>query len=319
MSRAKANIATQLIEYMNREQNTCSQLRACKKFRKPQSYMVVCLERDLIAGRHQYANVRADAPAPVFASKISKEAFTMDRASASMKFDELVSTSSTPAWWSPGVGNMTVPCADLGMLLWAHQHGCTGELDQCWHGEVAELSHHLALSFPRDGAPQERDWFLALTFFPKSAVLMWPLKVHRAVGDNRSYFEPALDLAKPILRPLLGIGSGEVTAAMVEWRSWLWQCRHIPLAAAQLKPAVRLFMGALGEQSLARVATRAAWWSMGRLSIIHFEKELGVGIEPGMGLFEVLWATAKHVLSCSDAEALSDPRSRRCGASIGSL
>ena len=51
-------------------------------------------------------------------------------------------------------------------------------------------------------------------------------------------FKPPTDLLKPVVLPIMSINASLVNAALVLWKSWLWQC-HNADSRSKLKPGVR--------------------------------------------------------------------------------
>lgn len=70
---------------------------------------------------------------------------------------------------------MTVPCGDLEIDKEAPRTGRRGILFDCCAGQLATLTHRIALQLPRQDVSGECEWASPLRHLSKSEVLRWPL------------------------------------------------------------------------------------------------------------------------------------------------
>lgn len=299
--RSCLNIQSQIIEDFNGDQKNNSQLKACRRYRKATTCMGVCLSKDIISSRHRFAGLPLTTLVPTFDAKLPNDAFKVDRSKESMDFGGIVGARS-PTWWSPGASNVTVPCADLGLLRWAQDHNQMDCLGQAWLGEVASVSHRLLIGYPLAGKPNEYEYFLGVHYFPKSAVALWPMDLIKAVGSPYTCCIPRKDVDAPVLRPILSMDGFRV--ATLEFKSWLRQCSRVPNLAGTLGPGVRMFVDAGGFGTLAETGCKAAFWDMSRTSILSYAKELGVALESGGDLFDTFWCVVQSDLKLTDDQVL---------------
>lgn len=221
--RARGNLATQLIEDMNGEQKNHSQLKSCRRFRRPSTSWAVCLEKNIISERHSYKEVELDAPLLVFEAHLPNVCYKLDKDRASMDFSPIASSSSGTSWWSPSASNLNVPTADLSMLSFEYRSGQFDQLHKAFLGEVCSFSHKLIIGSPT-GVANKTEWMLALDHFPKSAAVLWPIDPIKIVGTKLMCVALRTGLKEPVLRPILSLQG--LRAATLVWRSWSWQRIH---------------------------------------------------------------------------------------------
>lgn len=303
ISRARGNVQTQIIEDLNGEEKNSSQLKNCRRFRKPARCMALVLEKEVITKRHRFKGVALDAPLPMRDARLPKDAFKPDPKKGSLPFGEVASSSATPSWHSPGATNLGASAADISMLRWLDENSSLDKVDQAWLGEACDFDHRLILGLA--AADGEFEWHLALRHFQKSAVLLWPVRMMCVDGSNARFLELDMHLKAPVMRPLVDISSDKLRAVTGQWRSWLWQVATFPRQSKAWSTGIRMFVGDSGDSSFAELACKCGWWSMSRTSIAAFAKELHVPVEPGANLFELLWATISHTLGSDDEETLS--------------
>lgn len=262
--------------------------------------------KDIVGSRHRFENIDSNIPIPLTSSaKLPNKCFVPLAEEASFDFSSIVSTSSSPAWWSPSATNMTVPCADLEIVKEAHRTDRWGILSDCWMGELATISHRIALQLPKQDGSGEREWMLPLYHFSKSAVLCWPLEHFEVEGGRDAYFEVCQQVSRPVLRCIHSLSEEMCLATSVRWKSWSFQVHRWPTTTvSSMTPALRLVAEGPVE-SLIRVACRAAWWSLPRTSLCMYAKMLGVEVAAGSNLFEVLFVLIQSQLGTTDEETLS--------------
>ena len=234
----------------------------------------------------------------------------------SFDFKQIVSTKKATTWWSPTVGKMNCPVADLQLLRDALAAGCLHKVERAWQGAMLQACHQVMfrLKAPSTGgasASGDSPCLFAMHHYDDSAVLAWPLKKHDLVlgGGKEQFFEFDVETRSPVL---VGIFDHKlVEACTVIARSWLWQWQHFGDARARFDPAVRLFAN-VGPASLLEVAARSAFWSLSKTwmdTLVQFEDW---HLDSSDSVFDTLFGCIQNALKCSDEEALTIT-SRRLG------
>lgn len=218
-ARASCLQATQLIEDFNAAQ-AASALKPCRRFRKPATCMGTILEKKLISCRHRYSEVEALAAAPSQRSVLPRAAWAPGASGGSMPFNDIVSVSQSPSWWSTTPERMTTPVADMAMLRHMRQAGAAPAcMSAAWLDAAVDVDHCLAIGWRDCPGGANVSWYVGLHYFPKSAVLLWPATL-RQLG-NFQYWELRGDTSELILKPILSWDPDVMLVARYEWRSWL--------------------------------------------------------------------------------------------------
>lgn len=301
-SHLRVNLQSQIVEDVQAEQKANSALKAVRRFRKPSTSMAIALEKDVIANRHKFKNLPLDVPVS-YGARIPKAAFQTTAPQAQPMFDSMVSTTAAPPWFSPSAANLCTPVADLALVRQAFEENAWGVFDDAWAGEICDLKNMLIIRLPAEPSSVTCRWFLALHWYPKSAALLWPCEVVEVPDCSQKVVSLKTDLHRPILRPITNFAEGS-RAASVQWRSWLWQVRNLPNRANSFKPGIRMFLSG-SEDTIARVACRAAWWNLPRSSLVLFARALGLDVASSATLFDLLWALIESQLQLTPEETLS--------------
>lgn len=293
--------STQIVEDMNALQSIKS-LAPCRRYRRPASAMATILEQDMPAVRHKFDSVVPELQAPTKGANLPRFAFEPLLKRMSMPFDQVVSTKQCPDWYSPAAERMTTPAADLSMLRTASESGDLGLIGSAWLGAACDSRHRLAIGF-RAGKPiGEASWFLALHHWPKSACLLWPVRLKRM--GNEQFFELQTGLSELIVKPIFDLSEDSVVCATYVWRSWFWQVEAGKDDTSALAPAVRPFVsGAVAP--FREVASRNAWWSMPRSTVYEFSRHFGLDSAPGDSLLELL-SKMGQAFAGADADGMLD-------------
>ena len=296
---ARTLIQSHIIEDLNGIAKNDSQLKACRRFRRPERQMAKCIEADVVSNRHRFENVSVDAPSDVSETKLPKAAFDLASDSTSMDFSAVQGTTS-PNWWSPSCANMSCSQADAHMYRELARVQTLRAMEQAWLGRAFTRKCKLAISVPRPGVLFQRDWFLAVHPFNKSSVLLWPMTLQQALPHDPKVANLAEDVSEPVMKPITSLALKDVQVQQLKWRSWLWQCRFIPKAACHLEPGVRYFAFGVPE-AFVFVACKSAWWLMSRTDIADYANELKTPIPDESDLFESLWhLNETHLKSTPD-------------------
>lgn len=297
--RASCLQATQIVEDANGLQ-TRSSMVGCRKYRRPATAMAHIIEKKLVSGRHNYADIEATMPAPWKLAALPKEAFQPNPSVASLDFSEVVSVHPSAPYYSPSAERMTTPAADLAMLRHARSKGDLCLVARAWLGEAFDHRNEFAISF-RETPSAEPRWFIGLYSWPKSAVLLWPV-FQRRIG-NETCFEFNVDIEEPPLQPIFELDSPLVEAVEWQWRSWLWQCQSLRKHCKGMAPAVRPFMSGKPRPWI-EVACKAAFWRMSATQLRMLARDFKVAVPSGASLFELIWAFCEAKLPDASEEEL---------------
>lgn len=93
-----------------------------------------------------------------------------------------------------------------------------------------------------------------------------------------------------------------VQACTFQWRSHLWQARHLP--DGQRRSPMLLPVVELGPAPLLEIATSKAWWSMTRTQVARFAKLAGIQVDESASLLDMVVSACKTVLGADDEGAL---------------
>ena len=113
------------------------------------------------------------------------------------------------------------------------------------------------------------------------------------------------DLSDIVLRSLCTIDQDKVKAVSIEWHSWLWQLSHMGGQCHGVAPAVGPFLLVDSWEPIHKMASRAAWWSLGRSFLEDIAAHLGIAVAPGSTLLQLLVAMVQWSLMTSDEETMN--------------
>lgn len=184
-----------------------------------------------------------DMHMPEFSSKLAASAFRFG-AGPSLNFSEVVTTSSTAPWYSPSATNVNTPFAYLALIADAKQRGDFKLVRDAALGNVCVASHRFAFCIRATAkcAPSIRDeWFIALSHWPDSAALLWPVSNNFVEGANIAYLELSTACTRPVLKGM--VEADCIFACEITWRSWLWQYVNVKEYALHRPIAVKPFAG----------------------------------------------------------------------------
>ena len=105
----------------------------------------------------------------------------------------------------------------------------------------------------------------------------------------------------PTVLPLHTLQEAAVKARSYEWRSWQWQVENVPAPSAWA-PGLRMFV--VDEGSVAQVVARQAWYQLDRATLSKFAVEVGVAVDPGDDLFQLVWKMVQEPLLLDDKRTL---------------
>ena len=302
--RDNAMIGTNLIENMNGVQKCHRAKVKGMQWRNADGLMAATLEHELVTKRYDYKQVPFDQPLQHMTATLPNDAFHASKATMSLDLSDMVSTSATPTWWSPSVGNYSVPDADIFVSRDVDKRKIPRVWDKLWVGRLCSIKHHICLGF-RKPMPGKAlyEWYVAVDYFKDSGVFVWPVTRDELV-PGKTYVEPHKNLKEPTILAMHTLDLNQIKAFRFAFRSWAWQVAYIPRAAERMRPAIRIFMDQEKPESVERVATAAAWWDLSRTELVPFFDLLKVKFAANDDLFDLLWKQNKKVHKASDALTL---------------
>jgi hypothetical protein len=135
--------------------------------------------------------------------------------------------------------------------------------------------------------------------FSDSSVLVWPAEVYNFHGSETKYIVPRHAATITLVSMLQIDGWG---ASTYEWRSPSWQHEKIP-GSRTMSVAVRAVQSCV-PTIIETVAARNAFWQLDMNFLHSFAALLGIAIPNGSNLLTVLLTMIRHILKCTDEEAL---------------
>ena len=309
-NRDLANISTGVIENMNGIQKGFAASVAGQQWKAPETLLAACLESQLVEKRFDFKDVAVDVPFQSLRASIPDDGFRTSKELLSMSFDEMVSTSQHPSWWSPSVANISTPEADVYVSRVFSDQKNLRQWEALWMGKVSHIRHKICLGFRKPGKGlAQYTWYVAVDVFNDSGILVWPVELVD-LGAGITWARPVCKQVEPTILPMNSMQPAKVKSFQYVWRSWAWQWTTLPAYRWKLTPGSRMFMGPNGIESVPVTANRCAWWRISRTDLIPFAKSLGVPVESADGLFEVLWKLSKKTLKLNDAETLKNIQPR---------
>ena len=150
-------------------------------------------------------------------------------------------------------------------------------------------------------AAGQGQWYFPGMTAGDSSVLCWPVSMREVRGTSYKWFYFS-DTTAPQLVSIVELNDNGWMGQQVQFRSWVWQC-EIAKAKSQLQPGVRIF--AEGPQEpVTKIAARNAYWSMSKSNIMDIAKHLGVTLEDGSDLFQVVFDMVSDQLDLDEDATL---------------
>lgn len=309
IAKSKGLHVTQIVEDMNGISKNASELKACKKFRKPATLMATTIAAKLVSERHKFQEPEGGVRALLGSTALPAEAFHVDEKMCSENFEELASKKQNTPWWSPGPPRLQTPIADMAMMhhLWDQRK--QDEIPNAWYGQLLHYSHNIVVGFcdPNGANPWLYEYFIPLYHWPSSGVLLWRVRIKFCGRYPAVYFEPEPAQERPEIRCVTTLQQSRIQCYRVEWRSWLWQTVNLPGVARNLKAGVRLFSDCGGPEPLLHAACRCCFWKLSRTVIMQFAShpDVNIIVPGGSSLFDTLWIMVQKTLNTGPAETLA--------------
>ena len=131
----------------------------------------------------------------------------------------MVTTKDSTEYYSTGAVDLNVVFADMDVCNEAELKKSTAVIDNCWLGRFADSSHCMVIKRKRDGL-----WFLAMHYFPNSAVLVWPVTMHRIPGHlDHCHYTNATNVVEPTMVPLSIMADWQAVSYTLRSPAWQQQ------------------------------------------------------------------------------------------------
>jgi hypothetical protein len=275
--------------------NVCKNSRLVKgkrKSRRPEKCYAVILDRGVAHKIHRYDKVEPSAAIGMSSVHLTEEAFKGNPKEVSLPVEKLATTQRTPPWYSCGPADIGRVYADLQLYRDTKDSGNPASVQNAWLGRLCSSKHRLALWY-------KGDCMLALQNFNDSSVLVWPADVYNFHGSDTKYIVPRHASTITLISMLQIEGWG---ASTYEWRSPSWQNETIP-GSRGMSIQVRAVQTCV-PTVIETVAARNAFWQLDRNFLDSFAALMGIAVPNGSNLVTALLTMIRHILKCTDEEAL---------------
>jgi hypothetical protein len=257
----------------------------------------------VLAGRHHFKGLSCDHQPVAPAARVPDDAFNghevfkpVLRAGAeSLQLESIVGYRD-PDWYSPGPEGLMVPHCDLAMLAELESSGQLHLLQHAWLSKFFEIDNLLVRRIEY-GAP----WHFVLAAPPDTCAIGWPAKA--VVLDDTDVQCFALDSSAASASWLAVSSLDDWEAMSFRWRCPLWQQLHHPRVFYKVQASSRAFTTST-VAPLLHTAARRAFGSFGITALRRISAHVGLALDAGMSLLDVLVALIMHVLKISENDAL---------------
>lgn len=303
-ARSTGTVSSQMCEDAFNFQKNSKVIRGKKKFRRPEKSWGVGLARKVMSSVHHYTELVVEDALKLQSVRMPRSSFAPEEGKSSMQFGEVVSTSSTAPWYSPGPPSFCQAHADLQLLLDCHSAGDWKRASLAWLGRLCLGQHRLLVQSLRTSV--NSPWLFALHHWADSSVLCWPALERKIVSSggpsNRdvSCYELDVDGGRPMLISIVDVVATQ--AMTYTWRSPAWQAVAFPASKA-MPMAIRAFVDD-PPADLKTVAARKAFWGLERSFVQRFGAHIGVEVPDGSNLLDTLVCVIQGALCCDLDRAL---------------
>ena len=262
----------------------------------PRRSFGVLVGTDILSKVHHYVDVQLDQVPVAAGTRIAQAAFRPAVPyKPSIECQRIVSTKSTPSWWTCAAEDWPTPQADLALLREVSQQGSWNQVDSAWQGCLCHSQHTFVLRHVGVGDPEPRPgtWLAPMHHWGGSSVVCWPVRpVRIGTGGDVFEFEPC-GVELPFIN-VLRLDAWE--AWSYEWKSPAWQLREYGgEMLAHLTTSVRP-IATRPAATLLEIAARSAFWNVPKGMLDKFVKHFGLHVAEGGTLFDVLMTLCRHAL-----------------------
>ena len=297
--------ATQIVEDVNGVQKNCAQLKACRRYRRPATLHAHAVAAGVTHKRHRFTLLAGVSPPMLGHNSLPCEAYAATEEACSIDTKPVATCAARTPWFSPGPPNLHTPMADCFMLRQLASIGAMHEVGKAWIGQICSDTHAIIVGVidPRKDTTAP-SWYYPLHHWQASGCLMWPVHLEQCQFSHHTCVVFRNE-AMPEIIAVTSLTPERFKVSVLEWHSWLWQCREVP-AATRLVPGVRPFL-VPGQTDLPimHACCHCAFWQLSRTVIAEFAEAAGVRLPAGSDLFVTLWAVIEQTLGTSEEETLA--------------
>jgi hypothetical protein len=268
------------------------------------------IEKQVLDKVHDYTPLEYKSATVPRDAALPSHAFNALQKHESMDLKGIQSFSATPPWYSANAQHWTQKFADMALAREAYAAQDSTMMDTTWLSCLLDSTSIMV----RRKAPGS-SWMLSLgTLASGLGALGWPAQEVR-VGPGDAMFQPMLGTAGKALHWLFVCDLEQWEARQLVWKSPLWTC--LKTGNSQLHG---IMAEASGPEPLLRIAARGAFWHIQKALLVKLAEHIGVFVQVGWSLFELLVHLMRHVLDgISDDELLAILQLRLKPKQIGAL
>lgn len=288
--------ATQAVEDAFNRQKNVGGTSYSFRYKAPEKSFHTLVSRNVLQQVHDFQEVRPSQDLATTQARVPPDAFRPSRSKSSLDLWGIVGTGA-PHWWSPSAGHWHTQWADLLMLrdLVALQQ--LHMVENVWLGGLVDAAHPFVLRRKR---PSAGPWYFGLHHIHDSCCLVYEAVEVESVGAP--CFVPRM--ADRQLQTITIVDLSDWEAISVTWRSPLGQWAKFKQARQNdLPSAVRAVADGVVAPLLECCAAKAFY----NIKVEFLKKlcgHLGVVVESGASLFDVVMALEKHIFEGKAEEEL---------------
>ena len=246
--------------------------------------------------------IRSDVPIPRKCMRLDKAAFNKGKVTPSINLDGIATLQQKATYYSPGAGDIGLTGGDLPVIREVAEFNRPLLPDHCFLGCISNAKYKLALR--REGEQTTPfSWRIGLFHYQDSGAVALPVTMRDVPGHpDCVYADFDMTCVEPACH---GIFFGaNIKAIQCHWRSWAWQCKHLPNARTYWRTALRLIAETKDELPLMQVVARSAWYDFEATLLRKIAKFAPLDIPAECDLLDILMRMTKRVLNIGDAAAI---------------
>ena len=293
--------------------HTCRDLEtgSMNKTALPRAAFEALVESRIFDGRHKFSipdfagqPLKRDARLPdaVFVANSSALAVGEDKA---LDLREIIGYGQ-PSWYSPGAATLNACFCDLALFEDLEARKQLNLAGSAWLSCFLDGTNLLVRRKAKSEG-EEACWYFAIGCVDGSASIVWPAREKPLVGTHSKAYQPSSDVTHVHWATVVRLCDWEAVSFV--WRSPLWLLRNHHKTFG----GVRAEIWAVVEHDakpLVEVAAEAAFWTFGSVRLRPIAAHLGLDIELGVTLMDVLVSLIKDVMKTDGDSALWIARRR---------
>ena len=137
--------SSQADEELFRFQKNSKLLKGKRRFRRPEKAMAMPLAKRVLSKVMRYDELEVDGLLPNRCVRLAGDAFQGKDSEGTLPFKDIVSTKTTPSFYSPGAINWSQPAADLPLIQYANDSHQFKKLRNAWLSVFCQSKHRIVL------------------------------------------------------------------------------------------------------------------------------------------------------------------------------